>query len=365
MLFKSMRVMAALALAVLSLVVVACGEDDAGGQAATQGGQSATQAGETTGQATQAATEVAEVPFTDSPESGLPTSYPDPKPEDLTIGLLNPRGASEILANTFDSAKAEIKRLGGKAVELDAEQNPDRQITQFEQLVNQKVDAIVAYPIAEPKLLRPVLEKAAKANIPVVGIDLTPGEAIEVPGFATQLWRGHDKGSYLQVKAAAEALGPGAKLGEIGFAIPVPLFEYTEARRHHWADKFGLEIVDTVDSPEDTIDSAQEVAAGLLAGNPDIDGVLGYVEEAAIGAYLAARDAGRNDLKTFGRNGTSVGVAGIDSGRLAATVHHDSARTGTEAVKAAYDAAQGTEIPPVVVVDDPFIVTADNLDEIK
>lgn len=37
---------------------------------------------------------------------------------------------------------------------------------------------------------------------------------------------------------------------------------------------------------------------------------------------------------------------------------------GREVVKAAYDAVQGTEIPPVVVANDPFVVTEDNLDEV-
>lgn len=335
------------ALLALSIAAVACGGDDDGGG----GGD----------EVAAAAAEVRDVPF-ESPEQGLPSSYPDPAPEDLTIGILNPRRASEVLADIFDAAKEQVAELGGESIELDAEQNPDLQVSQFEQLVNQEVDAIIAFPIAEPKLIQPVLEKAAKAGIPVVGFDLTPGEPVEVPGFVTQVWQGHDETSYLQVKAAAEALGTGAKIGEIDFAIPVPLFVYAKERRHHWAEQFGLEIVDTVESPDDTISSTQEVAAGLVAANPDIEGVLGYVDEAAIGASLAAREAGR-DLQTFGRNGTSTSLDAIEDGRLTASVDQENALLGGEAAKAAYDAVQGIEIPPVVVANDPFTVTLDNLDE--
>lgn len=343
-------ILAALSAAVLGLA--ACGGDDADdGSGSSEGESGATEA-------------VAEVPFEGSPENGLPTSYPEPEPEDLTIGLLNPRRASEVLANMFDAAKEQVEELGGESIELDAEQDPDLQVSQFEQLINQEVDAIVAFPIAEPKLIRPVLEKAGKAGIPVVGIDITPGETDPVPGFASQVSRAHDETSYLQVKAAAEALGPGAKVAEVNFALPVPLFEYTEARRAHWAEQFGLEIVDSVENPVDTIDSAQEVSAGMIAANPDIEGVLGYVEEAAIGAQLAAREAGREDLQTFGRNGTSVGISAIESGRLTATAFQNFGDAGREVVKAAYDAVQGVEIPPVVLADKPFLLTEDNLDEV-
>lgn len=317
------------------------------------------------GAETAAATaETVDVQF-ESPENDIPLGYPQtPENADLKIGLLNPRAATESLQYLYDPAKERVAELGGEAIELDAQAKPDRQVTQFEQLLNQEVDAIGMLPIAEPKLLGPLLARAGKEGVPVIGFDVSPGVPEGVPGFAGQVWQRPDYTTYLKVKAAAEALGPGAKIGEIGLAIPVPLFEYTAERTEHWAQQFGLDLVDTTEALEDTVDSAQEAAAGLLAGNPDMEGVLGYTDDPAIGASLAARAADR-DIDTFGIGGNPFALDAIESGRLTATVVIDAVAEGRTMAEGLYLAAQGKEIPPVVLAGDAFIATEDNVEEAR
>lgn len=340
----------AIVAAIASLVLAACGGDDDG---------SSGEQGEGNGEEASATT----VEFTGSVESDLPTSYPDPEPADLKIGLLSPSQMSEIVTAQFDPAVETVEELGGEAILLDAQQDPDRQVSQFQQLLNEKVDAIGVVPIADPKLLQPLLERAAEAKIPVVGIEVTPGMTEPVPGFASQVWQARDRMAYLQVRAAAEELGSGAKIGRVNFALPVPLFEYFKERQEFWAEEFGLEIVDEVNAESDAIDSTQQAATGLVAGNRDMTGILGFVAEAAIGASLAAREAGRDDVRAFGVNAVSAALEAIKSGRLAATVKEDAAAIGIEFAKGLYDAAQGVEIPPVVVPGEQFIVTEENVEE--
>ena len=201
------------------------------------------------------------------------------------------------------------------------------------------MDAIGILPIAGPELLGPLMAKAGKAGIPVIGVDVSPGEPGPLPGFASQVWQRRDRMVYLQVKTAAEQLGSGAKIGRVGFAIPVPVFQFAEARTKYWAKRFGLNLVDEVKSPADTVDAAQEVAAGLLAKNPEIVGVLGYNDEGAIGAALAARAAGRNDVKTYGIIGGSLAASSLTNARLTATVRFDGADMGRKL-------AMGSTTPP-------------------
>jgi ribose transport system substrate-binding protein len=331
----------------LGLAVAGCG-----------GGSSSSSAGSTT----TAKAEVTNVPFVNSPENGIPTTVPDPKHESLTIGLLDPLRSTEVVSTIFNAAEEEVSELGGKSIELDAKLNPDKQVSDFEQLLNDEVDAIAIVPIAEPKLLAPVLKEAAEKGIPVVGMDALPGVPAPLPGFATDIWQQRDKMVYLEVKAATEALGKGAKVGQIGLAAPVPLFNFAEERTAYWAKKFGLDIVEKVESKSDNVEGGQKAAEGLLAKNPEIVGIIGYNDEPAIGAASAARAAGRSNIETFGACcGLALGRGAIESGRLTATVVFDAATYGRTAVRAAFDAAQGVKLPPQVLAGKLEILTAENL----
>lgn len=313
---------------------------------------------------TTASAEVANVPFEEfSPEAEIPTTVPEPKSEELTIGLLNPLSSTEVVGAMFAGAREQVEELGGTSVEADAQLNPDKQVTDFQQMVNRGVDAIAIVPIAEPKLLGPVMKQAAEKGIPVVGMDALPGVPGALPGFVTDIWQQRDKMVYLEVKAAAEALGEGAKVGQIGLAAPVPLFNFAEERTEFWAKKFGLDIVEKVESKSDNIEGGQKAAEGLLAKNPDIVGIIGYNDEPAIGAASAARAAGR-EIDTFGACcGLALGRSGIESGRLTATVVFDAKTYGRTAALAAYDAVQGVKLPSQVRAGELIILTADNLDE--
>lgn len=313
---------------------------------------------------TSAASARCNVPFAGSVESGLPTRYPTPKAKHLTIGLLDPNRSTEVLSTMFDAAKAEIKKLGGHAIELDAQLDPDTQVRQFESLLDQKVDAISGYGILGPSVLAPLLKKAAAAQIPVVLPDLTPGSRAKVPGVISQIWQGRDRLAYLQAKAACQMLPAHAKVALIGLAVPVPLFQYMAKEQQRWARKFGLNIVATAQSPNDTVSGGQQAATGLLARYPDLQGILGYNDEPAIGAALAARSAGRQDVKTFGVEAGSLGRSAIKNGRLTASVFLDARDEGTKMAMALYDAAEGVKIPSLVSSGHPYIVTSKNVDAV-
>jgi ABC-type sugar transport system substrate-binding protein len=344
--------------ATAGLLAAGCGSSDS-----TSGTTSGTASAPAPAAAsTQAAS--TEVSFETSAENGLPTSYPEPKPQDLTIGLLNPLGATEVLRVEFDAAKKRVAELGGKSIELDNQGSADKQVSQFEQLINQHVDAIGIYPIARPELLAPLLKRAAKEGIPVVGSMVTPGVPKPVPGFASQVWHQRDRLIYLQAKAAAEALGPGAKVATIGLAIPAPLWIFSEERTKYWLEQFGLDVVASAQSQNDTVEGGQEAAAGLLANHPDIEGIIGYNDEGAIGGALAARAAGR-DVQTFGILAGTLGRGAIENGRLTTSVFMDAADDGRKLVDGLYDAAQGVKIPPVVLTGDPYIVTKDNVGDVQ
>ena len=112
------------------------------------------------------------LPTYTGPESKYPKTYPTPTKKPgfkCTIGFLNPLAANEFLISLQHGIEAESKKLGCSAVSKDAQLNVDKQVTEFNDLIAQKVSAIIVFP-NDPKALDPSIAKAKRAGIPVIGI---------------------------------------------------------------------------------------------------------------------------------------------------------------------------------------------------
>ncbi|MDX6477044.1 MAG: inositol transport system substrate-binding protein, partial [Gaiellaceae bacterium] len=134
-------------------------------------------------------------------EAKLPTQYPAPAKKKVacTIGFQNPVAANEFLGYVQKAVVAEGKRLGCKMITLDDALSPDKQVSNMQQLLAQKVNAIIFYPL-DPKATTPVLQQAQKQKVPVVAIDASFGNTKMVPLIATQVWQGRDIQAFLQAQ---------------------------------------------------------------------------------------------------------------------------------------------------------------------
>ena len=76
---------------------------------------------------------------------------------------MNPLAANESLQYMQKGAVAQAKALGCKIITLDDALNVDKQVSNMQQLLAQKVNAIIFYPL-DPKATTPVLAQAKKAG---------------------------------------------------------------------------------------------------------------------------------------------------------------------------------------------------------
>jgi ribose transport system substrate-binding protein len=85
--------------------------------------------------------------------------------------------------------------------------------------------------------------------------------------------------------------------------------------------------------------------ANLLKANESIDLVYGHNDPMAYGAYLAAKDAGREkDIKFLGVDGIpNEGVQWVNKGQLTATFLY--ATPGAEGVRQALKIVKGEKVP--------------------
>jgi ABC-type sugar transport system substrate-binding protein len=341
---------AILALAILAAVVAGCGSSSS----------SSSSSGSSTGGTTTSSK--ATIVSYSGTESSLPTEYPEPEKGSLTIGFLNPTSAQEGLKAIQTAITEEAGSYGAKVVSLDANLDVDQQVSQMQTLIDQKVDAIIVYPL-DPGALAPIIARAKAAGIPVIGVQSTLTPAENVSGLVSQVWLGPDKNAYSIAKAIAEKT-PEANLGLIGFAAPVPYIKLIVERVGYWGKKMGLNILGEEDNKDDSVPGGEAAATGLLGRYPEMNAIFTYNETSALGAYTAVRSTGRqDDVTIYSNNGTTEGIDAVGEGKIAVTFQFPFIATGELAVQAALDAANEVKIPPVVTVPESKEITAENVDE--
>jgi ABC-type sugar transport system substrate-binding protein len=352
---------------VLALALSACGSSSSStssSSAASSGGSSSsTSSAGSTSTAAPAAS--ANVPFSGL-ETQVPSSYPQPKPKHLTLAYLNPEGSSnEFLTILGQSMKDETQKLGGTYVEKDAEGDVNKQVSQFDQLLAQKVDGIAVFAL-DPKSLAPDVARARKAGVHLVTIDFnfTSTSAAGLQGYESQVWQARDMAAYLTAKAMAKQLGPGATIGTIDFAIKVPSIVFSIQRDVYWAQKFGLKVSGNASNPTDDIAGGEKAMTSLLGKDNSIKGVMAYNDPSAIGAYSAARSQGITGLALAGGNGGSDGLGAIKAGRESFTAKLDDPSMGKDFAWGLYDLSEGVKIPGTIKAGPPVLVDKDNVGSI-
>lgn len=336
---------------VLALGAGACGSSSKSSSNAASGSG---------GSGTTASSGAASVPFSGL-EQSVPASYPKPKPKHLVLAYLNPEGSSnEFLTILGLSMKDEVQKLGGTYVEKDAEGDVNAQVSQFDQLLAQKVNGIAVFAL-DPKSLAPDVARARKAGIHLVTIDLNFTSTSNLGGYESQVWQGRDMGAYLTAKAMAKQLGAGATVGTMDLVVKVPSIVYSIQQDSFWAKKFGLKVAGNASNPTDDIAGGEKAMTSLLGKYPSIKGVMAYNDPSAIGAYSAARSQGLTNLALAGENGGSDALGAIKAGRETFTIKLDDPSMGKDFAWGLYDLSEGVKIPTTIKAGPPVLVDKDNV----
>lgn len=340
---------------VLAAGVAACGSSSSSSSKAAAG------AGSSTGASSGSA--AASVPFS-SIEQTVPSSYPQPKPKKLVLAYLNPEGSSnEFLTVLGNAMKLETQKLGGQYVEKDAEGDVNAQVSQFDQLIAQKVNGIAVFAL-DPKSLAPDVARARKAGIHLVTIDLNFNSTKDLGGYESQVWQRRDQAAYMTAQEMAKLLSSGSSVGTIDFEVKVPSIVFSIDRDAYWAKKFGLKVAGNASNPSDDIAGGQKAMTTLLGQFPSIKGVMAYNDPSAIGAYSAARSQGITSMALAGENGGSDALGAIKAGRETFTIKLDDPSMGKDFAWGLYDLSEGVKIPTTVKAGPPVLVDKANVDSI-
>jgi ribose transport system substrate-binding protein len=221
-----------------------------------------------------------------------------------------------------------------------------KQIDLVDQMIAQKVDAIVIAP-ADSKALVPVCRKAQQAGIIVINIDNKFDDAVLAESRAKFPFVGPDnrKGA----KAVGDYLAARLKPGDPVVVIEgAPNAFNAIQRRLGFEDALkaaGAKIVSSQSGFWET-DKANQVVAALITEHPDLKAVLCANDSMALGAVAALRAAGKLDrVLVVGYDNIAAVQQLLKEGKVQATADQHADRLAVFGIEYALDMLK-TKSPP-------------------
>ena len=278
--------------------------------------------------------------------------------EGKKIGL----AVANLQADFFNMIKQGVesdgKAKGYKVITVDAKGDATTQVNQIQDLIAQKIDALIYIPAGATAAAVPV--KAARAaKIPVINVDRNVDSN---PG---------DTFIYGQSVAATTELGKWVcqQTGGKGKAVMIHGQRGTTPevdRTKGFADGLascGIKITQDQWTERWSADEGNRIAQDMLQRDPSINIVIGQADGIAMGASQAAKLAKLSQkVWVVGFDGDPGALIAVKNGTLDATATQQTWTMGKMAVDAVTDVLAGKTVPKEQPTDAKLTLKA-NVDE--
>lgn len=279
-----------------------------------------------------------------------PTGKDNGAPGKPRVALVMKSLANEFFLTMADGAKKHQAEhatdyellVNGIKDELDV----SRQIDLVEQMVAQKVDALVIAP-ADSKALVPVCKKAQAAGITVINIDNKFDDVVLAASGAKFPFVGPD--NRRGAKAVGDFLASKLKAGDQVVLIEgAPNAFNGVQRKLGFEDAMksaGLKIVSSQSGYWET-DKANQVVAALLTEHPEVKAILCANDSMALGAVAALRAAGKLDkILVAGYDGIGAVQKLVAEGKILATAEQHADRLAVFGIEYALEMIKTKQAP--------------------
>lgn len=232
------------------------------------------------------------------------------------------------------------KELGVKLIVQDSQKDANKQLSQVQDFITQKVDAIILCPTNSAGS-KSMVELANKANIPVFTMDIS-SDGQTVAHIATDNY----KGGELAAEYVGKTMLPDGK-GDVAI-VTYSEVESCVNREKGFKDYIGknfpgIKVVDTQNCSGDQAKAA-DVTQNMLLKYPNLKVIFGVGDPFAMGALSAITSANKQ-VKVIGFDGNPEGIAEIKKGGLwVADIAQDPTGIGTKTLEAVMDKLNGKDV---------------------
>jgi len=246
-----------------------------------------------------------------------------------------------ILRNTMAE---HAKTLGVDIQFQDAQADIGRQLSQVQNFVSQKVDAIIVNP-ADTSATKNITEAASKAGIPLVYINRKPDEKM-LPAKVGFVGSDEVQAGRLQMGELVKMLsGKGNVVIMLGELASNGTTGRTAGFKGVLKNYPDIKVIEEQTANFDRTQAINLMSNWISKGDK-IDAVAANNDEMALGALIAMHQAGISPQKVFvgGVDATPDALAAMQKGDLAVTVFQNAKGQANGAVDLALKLAKGEKV---------------------
>jgi inositol transport system substrate-binding protein len=286
---------------------------------------------------------------------------------DMRIGVAVSQFDDAYITYVREYMDKKAKAMPGDKVTLqfqDARADVVQQLSQIEQFISQKVDAIIVVPVDTAATAK-ITKEATDAGIPLVYVNRAPDNPTLPHNVATVVSNEIEAG-HLQGQFVADKLnGKGNVVVLLGDLANNATANRTKGVKEIFAKYPDIKIIQ-----EQTgiwlRDKGMTLTNDWLTQGQQFNAVISNNDEMAIGAAMALKQAGVKDgtVIVTGVDGTPDGLNAITKGQMAASVFQDAKGQGEGAVDVAVKMIKKEPYTAATLI--PYqLITPDNVAQFK
>ncbi len=245
-----------------------------------------------------------------------------------------------------EGLKKEADKYGYDLIITSADWDLGKQISQIEDFISRKVDAIIVSPV-DSKGIGSGIDEANKAGIPVFTADIAAEEGKVVSHIASDnVQGGRLAGEYL-----AKLLNGKGKVAIINQPAITSVLDRVAGFREAIVKYPDIKVVADVNG-QGVRDRSLQVSADVLQANPQLDGIFGINDDTALGALDAVNQFNRKGIYIVGYDATPPAVDAIEKGSpLKADVVQYPKKIGIRTIDIINDYFNNKKVPQNVPVE--------------
>jgi ribose transport system substrate-binding protein len=226
-----------------------------------------------------------------------------------------------------------------------AEWDLGKQISQIEDFISRRVDAIIVCPV-DSKGIGSGIGEANKVGIPVFTADISAEEGNVIAHIASDnLQGGKLAGEYI-----AKLLNGKGEISIINQPAITSVLDRVQGFKEAVSNYPELQIVADVNG-QGVRDRSLQAATDILQAHPDIKGIFGINDDSALGALDAVQQYKKNNIVIVGYDATPPAVDAILKGTpLKADVIQYPKKIGETTINEIKNYFEGKQVPKVVPV---------------
>lgn len=224
----------------------------------------------------------------------------------LKIGMTFQELNNPYFVSMQEALNQAAKSIGADVIVTDANHDVAKQISDIEDMLQQKIDILLINPTDSAGVEAAVTEAKA-AGVIVVAVDANASGPVDTFVGSKNKDAGYQACQYL-----AKALNGQGEVAILDGIAVVPILQRVEGCKQALAESSGIKLVDTQNGRQDR-SVALGVVENMIQSHPNLKGIFSVNDGGAMGA-LSAIQGSNKDIKLTSVDGAPEAVKAIADG---------------------------------------------------